>query len=215
MKNIRFFFCLILSLIFVLFNEQVASAEWFNVKWVNDGDTIVLDNGETVRYIGINSPEIAHRNKKAELYGYEAKTFNKELVFMQEVHLEFDKIKYDRYGRMLAYVFLKDGTFVNKAMVEKGYAYCLPYPQNNGNEAILLKAQRKAMFAKRGIWRFLKETKDGYVGHKKSKRFHSQKCSFGKKISKRNKILFERKRDAFWAGFAPCKKCIATKCFKK
>ena len=52
--------------------------EWVNVKWVNDGDTIVLADGRNVRYIGINSPEIDHGTQKAKPYGYKAKNYNKK-----------------------------------------------------------------------------------------------------------------------------------------
>ncbi|MBW2406005.1 MAG: thermonuclease family protein [Deltaproteobacteria bacterium] len=83
------------------------------MKWVHDGDTIVLTDGRYVRYIGINAPEIAHDNHKAEAFGYEAKNYNKSLVRSKTVRLEFDKEKYDRHGRLLAYVFLLNGTFIN------------------------------------------------------------------------------------------------------
>ena len=51
---------------------------WYTVKWVNDGDTIVLTNGWRVRYIGTDAPEIDHENQKAQPYGYKARSFNKK-----------------------------------------------------------------------------------------------------------------------------------------
>jgi len=183
--------------------------EWFNVKWVNDGDTIVLTDGRHVRYIGINTPEIDHGSQKAEPYGYKAKNYNKKMVLSKMIRLEFDKERYDQYGRLLAYIFLKDGKFVNKAMIEQGYAYFLPRRPNVRYNKVLLQSQRNAMSAKQGIWRNWKEKESGYLGNRRSKRFHYKTCPFGKRIGETNKVFFSSKRDAFWAGFAPCKRCMS------
>ena len=183
--------------------------EWFNVKWVNDGDTIVLADGRNVRYIGINAPEIDHGSKKAEPYGYKAKNYNKKMVLSTMIRLEIDKERYDQYGRLLAYIFLKDGKFVNKAMIEQGYAYLLPRRPNIRYNKVLLQSQRNAMSAKQGIWRNWKENESGYLGSRRSKRFHNKTCPFGKRIGKINKIFFSSKWDAFWAGYAPCKRCMS------
>ncbi len=183
--------------------------EWFKVKRVNDGDTIVLTDGRHVRYIGINTPEIDHGSQKAEPYGYKAKNYNKKMVLSKMIRLEFDKERYDQYGRLLAYIFLKDGKFVNKALIEQGYAYFLPRRPNIRYNKILLQSQRNAMSAKRGIWRNWKEKESGYLGSRRSKRFHYKTCPFGKRIGKTNKIFFSSKWDAFWAGFAPCKRCMS------
>ncbi len=183
--------------------------EWFNVKWVNDGDTIVLADGRNVRYIGINAPEIDHGSKKAEPYGYKAKNYNKKMVLSTMIRLEIDKERYDQYGRLLAYIFLKDGKFVNKAMIEQGYAYLLPRRPNLRYNKVLLQSQRNAMSAKQGIWRNWKEKESVYLGSRRSKRFHNKTCPFGKRIGKINKIFFSSKWDAFWAGYAPCKRCMS------
>ena len=204
---------LYLQLIFLsvfLFGKTALVQELNKVKWINDGDTIVLTDGRHVRYIGINAPEIAHDHHKAEAFGYAAKKINQSLFRSKMVRLEFDKEKYDRYGRLLAYIYLLDGTFINKKMIEKGYAYVLYRRPNVKYNGALLKAQRDAMSAKQGMWRNWSE-KDGekYLGNKKSKRFHLKTCSYGKRIKSRNRVIFTRKWDAFWNGFAPCKKCLA------
>ena len=186
-----------------------AKNQWFRVRWVSDGDTIVLADGRHVRYIGINAPEIAHDNSKAEAFGYTAKKYNRQLVGLKKVRLEFDKEMHDRYGRLLAYVFLSDGTFVNKKMIEQGYAYVLPRMPNVKYEGILLQAQRDAMSKKKGLWQHWEEKEGVYVGSKSSRRFHLKTCPYGKRIKKRNRIIFKRKWDAFWSGFAPGKKCLA------
>jgi micrococcal nuclease len=209
MRKYLLHLCLILSSA-LLIGATAVEQKWISVKWVSDGDTIVLSDGRHVRYIGINAPEIAHDNHKAEAFGYAAKKYNESLVRLKNVRLEFDKEKYDRYGRLLAYIFLLDGTFINKKMIEKGYAYVLHRRPNVKYDGVLLKAQRDAMSAKQGMWRNW-NTKEGkeYVGSKRSKRFHLKTCPCGKRIEKRNRILFTRKWDAFWSGFAPCKQCMA------
>jgi len=190
-----------------LSGRPLLAHEWFYVKRVNDGDTIVLADGRHIRYIGINTPEIDHENKKAESFGYEAKNYNKTLVLSKTVRLEFDKETHDRYGRTLAYVFLNNGVFVNKVMIKKGYAYCLSRRPNIKYDQVLLQSQRNAMSAKHGIWSNWKEKKGRYWGNRRSKRFHYTTCSFGKMIARGNRIVFLRMWDAFWAGYAPCKKC--------
>jgi micrococcal nuclease len=193
----------------LLIGAVAAKQKWISVKWVSDGDTIILGDGRHVRFIGINAPEIAHGEHPAEPFGYAAKKYNQHLVGSKKVRLEFDKERHDRYRRLLAYIFLSNGTFVNKTMIEKGWAYVLPRQPNVKYERILLQSQRDAMSAKRGIWGNWKEKKEGYFGSKKSRRFHLKTCPYGKRIEKRNRIFFKRKWDAFWAGFAPCKRCLA------
>jgi len=202
------FFRGFLSFISVLLIAGQSNPEsFYDVRWVDDGDTIVLIDGRHVRYIGINAPEIRHGGRKAEPNGYEAKRFNKNLVLSRKVRLEFGKERTDQYGRLLAYVFLEDNTLVNQEMIENGYAYCLSRKPNDRYDEIFLKAQRRAMSARIGIWCQWQEESCRYVGNRKSRRFHLETCPFGVKISKKNKVFFSGKREAFWAGFAPCKKC--------
>jgi micrococcal nuclease len=75
-----------------------------------------------------------------------------KLVGNSLVRLEFDVDSLDQYGRTLAYVFLKDGTFINKQMVEDGYAQVATYPPNVKYTDLFLKAQRKARKKERGLW---------------------------------------------------------------
>nr|MBC8361511.1 thermonuclease family protein [Candidatus Desulfatibia profunda] len=108
MKKYGFLFQLLFlsfSIISSITRPSVAQ-ELFKVRWVNDGDTVVLTDGRHVRYIGINAPEIDHENQRAEPYGYQAKKYNEKLVLSKTICLQFDKEQYDQYGRLLAYVFL-------------------------------------------------------------------------------------------------------------
>lgn len=143
-----------LTLIWLLFSlpQQLNAADTgYQVKWVVDGDTVVLTNGQNVRYIGINAPELEHDGHPAEPFAEEAKRFNALLVNVKEVRLEFDWERTDQYGRTLAYVFLRNGTLVNAEMLSHGYAYLLYHQQNRKYDSILLRSQRQAMSAEKGI----------------------------------------------------------------
>jgi micrococcal nuclease len=101
----------------------------YRVVTVIDGDTIKVDVAgmtETVRLIGIDTPEISNpHHPKSDYYGPEAAQYTKQLLQNQSVYLIPDPMESnrDKYGRLLRYVFLEDGTFVNAKLVEDGYAY--------------------------------------------------------------------------------------------
>jgi endonuclease YncB( thermonuclease family) len=186
-----------------------AAQTWHRVKWVNDGDTIVLSTGQRVRYIGINAPEVDHEDQKAEPFGYQARALNRKLVGSKTIRLEYDADPRDRYGRSLAYIFLKDGTFVNACLLEAGMAYYLHRKPNLKYRDRLLKAQQDAMQSKNGLWRNWREKEKLYVGNRNSQRFHLATCRFAMKIQPRNRIYFSSKWAAFQQGYAPAKKCLA------
>ena len=199
---------LFFSLLFFLFQQTSLADTWHQVKWIVDGDTVILSKGQKVRYIGINAPEVARDDHIAEPFGEAAKRFNAGLVKKKMVRLEFDIEPNDRYQRRLAYVFLKNGTFVNAEMLSQGYAYLLYLRPNVKYHSTLLSAQRTAMSAKRGIWQNWREQKATYIGNKRSRRFHLPACSSGKRIIPRNRLVFQRKWDAYWEGYAPAKRCM-------
>ncbi len=124
---------------------------------VIDGDTIqvccIARKREKVRYIGINTPETKHPTKGVEYYGQEAAEANRKLVEDKTVILKFDVEQRDRYGRLLAYVYLEDGTFVNGWLVENGYAQVMTISPNVKYQELFLRLQREAREEGRGLWR--------------------------------------------------------------
>ena len=124
----------------------------FSVRRVYDGDTIQLENGMHVRYIGINAPEIAHQDKPGEPFGPEALAFNEKIVLSKPVRIQGDQEASDQYNRRLAYIFLQDGTFVNQEIVRNGLAHVLYKSPNITYDAALLKSQQEAMKAGKGMW---------------------------------------------------------------
>lgn len=123
----------------------------FKVVKVVDGDTIKLENGEAVRYIGIDTPETVHPSKPIQCFGKEASDKNKELVEGKVVKLEKDITDRDKYGRLLFYVWVGD-LFVNDYLVRQGYAYAYTYPPDVKYNEQFVQAQREAKENSRGLW---------------------------------------------------------------
>ena len=120
---------------------------------VIDGDTFQLKSGEKIRLLGIDTPEYQPWNGRVDHYGKEASQFAKKLLSGQNVLLESDIDPKDKYGRTLAYVYLKDGTFVNKLLVENGYAEAKYYKPNELHRLELNAVERKARSEKKGLWK--------------------------------------------------------------
>lgn len=122
------------------------------VERVVDGDTFVLASGDRVRLIGIDTPETVHPSRGVEPYGKQASDFSKSLLTGKRVRLVYDVQARDRYGRLLAYVYLSDGTFVNAELVKRGYAQVSTYPPNVKHQDTFVALQREARSANRGLW---------------------------------------------------------------
>jgi len=90
---------------------------------VIDGDTIILDDQEKVRLMGVDTPETLHPIKPVQFFGKEAFVFTKRMVEGKKVRLEYDWQRIDKYGRTLAYVYLPDGTFLNAEIIKQGYGF--------------------------------------------------------------------------------------------
>ncbi|MBL7072832.1 MAG: thermonuclease family protein [Candidatus Omnitrophica bacterium] len=138
-------------------DSDVARENGYFVRRVIDGDTIQLQNGQFVRYIGIDSPETRKRARggwiySPEPYSLDAKKLNSELVGRGQVELEFDEEKYDKYGRWLAYVYA-DNKMVNEEILRAGRARILIIPPNTKYLRRLKIAEIEAKENNRGIWK--------------------------------------------------------------
>lgn len=125
--------------------------EYAKVVDVVDGDTIKIEGGEVVRYIGMNTPETVAPNRPIECFGKEASNRNKELVFGKTVMLEQDVSNRDKYGRLLRYVWLGD-TMINEALVKDGYAQVSTYPPDVKYKDRFVAAQQDAQKNDAGLW---------------------------------------------------------------
>jgi micrococcal nuclease len=133
---------------------------------VVDGDTIdVLIDGREyrVRYIGVDTPEMVHPALGEEPYGREASKYNKVLVGDQTVFLEKDVSETDRYGRLLRYVWLEDGTMVNSLLVSGGYAHASTFPPDVKYIANFLELERVAREDGVGLWGLAAEPAQGEI----------------------------------------------------
>lgn len=129
----------------------------YKVIKVVDGDTISVDidgKTESIRLIGINTPETVDPRKPVECFGKEASAKAKELLSNKEVQLEFDPTQgeRDKYNRLLAYVFLANGTSFNKYMISEGYAYEYTYDIPYKYQAEFKQAQKDAEANQKGLW---------------------------------------------------------------
>lgn len=121
------------------------------VTEVVDGDTIKLDTGQTVRYIGIDTPETKHPTKPVGCFGKEASLKNKDLVLGRKVKLVKDVSEADRYGRLLRYVYFGD-VFINDVLVREGYAFSTAFPPDIAQQEVFKAAQEEAKSENRGLW---------------------------------------------------------------
>lgn len=138
-----------------VFGEEASNKDLFVVSKVVDGDTIILDSGKTVRYIGIDAPEIS-RGK--ECFAQESTRENSNLVFGKSVRLEKDVSETDKYGRLLRYVYVLDDeskkeVFVNEYLVRMGFALASTYPPDVRYRDLFRQAESEARENTRGLWR--------------------------------------------------------------
>ncbi|MBI9084315.1 MAG: thermonuclease family protein [Desulfobacterales bacterium] len=178
------------------------------VRFVIDGDTIILADGRTVRYIGIDAPEIDHDDQRAQPFAYEARRFNEKLVGGSPVRLEFDRERRDRYGRILAHIFTADGRLVTEAILASGFAHVFPKKPNLKYGERLLSGQRTAMERGVGKWQNGQGAGEAYIGNRNSRRFHRPDCPFAQRITGKNRVSFTSRYTAFYAGYAPCRACL-------
>jgi len=142
------------SIVVVLTVCSLAHAQIYTVERVIDGDTIVVTDGdkiEKVRLIGVDTPETVHPKKPVEYFGKEASAFTKSMCEGKKVRLEYDQTKRDKYNRLLAYVYLEDGTFLNAEIVKQGYGHAYTrFPFKYLEE--FREYEREAREDKRGLW---------------------------------------------------------------
>ncbi len=140
-------------------SKRVSSMTPAVVERIVDGDTIVVsfrqDAGsgfeEKVRLIGVDTPETVDPRRPVERFGEEASRFAEGRLLGRTVRLAFEASLRDRYGRLLAYVFLEDGTCFNLAIVAEGYGFAYTkYPFPFMGE--FRKAERAARDQERGLW---------------------------------------------------------------
>ena len=154
LRRPRRFLLLLLLLPLIAAGAVSAGTIEGTVVRVVDGDTIYVqlaDRVEKIRYIGVDAPELHHPLKGEEPGGREAAAVNRRLVAGRHVRLELDVRTRDRYGRLLAYVWVGD-TMINAELVRRGYAQVMTVPPNVKYQEMFVTLQRQARDAHRGLW---------------------------------------------------------------
>jgi micrococcal nuclease len=178
------------------------------VAKVVDGDTVILANGQRVRLLGIDAPDLERNGQSAHFLAYKAKRVLTDLAKGKQVRLEYDQLRYDRYGRILAFLFLPNGTNLSRELVRQGLAHVYTVPPNMGFRGELLAAQREALRARRGIWqKALNQDESYYIGNKRSLIFHRPTCPQGSHTARSNREHFKSITSAYQQGYSPCRTC--------
>ncbi len=189
---------------------------------VVDGDTVGVRMGqaeERVRLIGVDTPETKHPTRSVGAYGPEASSFTKSELNGKSVFLEFDVSERDKYGRMLAYVWLEKpllgsnseirSKMFNAVLLLNGYAQLMTVPPNVKYVDYFKDLQAQARKDGNGLWGLTGAGSLGgkYIGSKKSDKYHYPDCEWAKKILPENVIWFKDVSDANAHGYKPCGIC--------
>lgn len=193
------------------------------VTYVVDGDTVhvTLSGGkeEKVRFIGVDTPE---STREVEPCGKEASAYTKSRLDGRKIWLELDVEERDRYGRLLAYIWLEqpngDGEaevraiMYNAELLLSGYAQVMTIPPNVKYADLFVELQREAWEDNKGLWNISKEVlteeaEDYYVAGARSNKYHRPGCEWGQKISPANLIKFKTVDGALDKGYEPCRVC--------
>ena len=148
-KPKEFIMCIILIVISLNCSQ---STNTILVQRVIDGDTILLSNGERVRYLDIDTPETVHPNKPIECFGPRAHQRNQELVENKYITLKSSDTNTDNYGRLLRYVYVED-VFVNAVLVSEGYAFAEDYNNPGHLYDYLESLEQDAIKNNLGLWK--------------------------------------------------------------
>ena len=180
------------------------------VRETLSGDRVRLAGGKILRYSGLESPPLQSLIPLERQYGAEALDFNNHLVGGKKIWVEWDSQIRDNQARLLGYVFLEDGTFVNREILKAGYARAhvvapnLKYADEFNHDE--LEARRN----KRGLWRkepYNPYLKDEYLGEKNTKVYYLPNSPELDRIPQANLVSFSSRVDAAAAGYRPCRTC--------
>jgi micrococcal nuclease len=155
-KAIRIVFrSLPLFLSLMLLGTGIGNEQLCFCSRVVDGDTIIVEmdgKEEYIRLIGVDTPETVHPEKPVEYFGKEASEFTRRMVEGHAVRLDYDWQYRDKYYRVLAYVYLLDGFFLNAEIIKQGYGFAYTkYPFKYLEEFRMY--EREARENMRGLWR--------------------------------------------------------------
>ncbi len=126
----------------------------YTVKQISDGDTLLLSSGEKVRLIGINTPELARKQRPAEHFARDAKSRLKTLIAASnsKIYLQYGNEVQDHYKRILAHIYDRDGRNITEQLLSEGFGYTIAFPPNLQNFDCYQQAEHTARENGKGIW---------------------------------------------------------------
>ncbi len=208
---IRFFsFTLILSFLFVAGPASAGGRQNAVVQEVLTGDSVRLEGGKTLKYIGVESPPMQSTIPLLREYGVASREYNKSSVEGKTVTIEWDSQVRNNQKQLIGYVFLEDGTFLNEDIVKNGHARVRIHPPNIRYSETLRRAELLAAKEKKGLWE--KEAKNPYldsryIGEKNTKIFYFPNSPELDRIPQAHLVKFRTRVDAKAAGYRPCPTC--------
>lgn len=204
-------------MIFFLFSFsdcRAAEKQTALVQEALTGDTIRLEGGKTLKYIGLQSPPLQSLIPLVRQYGSEALEFNKKMVVGKKIQIEWDFQIHDNQKNLLGYVYLMDGTSVNEQILKNGHAKLKTNPPNIKHAVSLRKAELEARRNKIGLWAKEPENpylkKSQYIGEKNTKIYYLPDSPELEKIPQANLVTFNSRVQARAAGYRPCFTCSET-----
>ncbi len=186
-------------------NREIVSNPEFSstsiIERIIDGDTFVLNNGEHIRLIGVDTPE------KGQPFYDSAVSLAESLLLGNEVRLEPDVVRRDKYGRELAYLFL-DSVFYNQTVILAGMGLVYLFSENLSRAENLIQSQRLAREKRVGIWSLPPgPPEEYYLVPRGSYRFHRPLCPSVKNSDPARGRIFENRDSALDLGLSPCRNC--------
>lgn len=184
--------------------QEKLPGERFLIIRVLDGDTVELVGGDKVRLLSIDTPE------KGERFYTEATELLERASLGKTARLEYSTTRRDRYGRLLAFVYIDDTLFANRMIIDSGLGYLYLFDDQESNLAQvqeLLEAQRRALKKQLGLWGMEIEQEEYYLAVKNSHRFHRPGCKSISQTDEDRKRIFENRQAAVFEGLSPCRNC--------
>lgn len=154
-------FCVLVLLVLfipkIVKGNYIDESEYYLVKRVIDGDTFEIRNGlraMNIRMLGIDTPETVDPRKREQCFGKEASRETRNIIEGKKVQLKLDPSREskDKYGRILAYVFLENGLFINLNLLKNGFAKEYTFGKPYSKQALFIATQNEAKQNNIGLW---------------------------------------------------------------
>lgn len=156
LKKRQVFLALFLFLSFAVLAEESCTAvgplEKAKIKRIVDGDTLHLEDGRKVRFVGLNTPELDHKNGRHDPYAEEATDFLRSLLD-QFVYIQTSKSGRDRYGRYLYYLFDENGVSLTSQLLAEGLGYRIAVPPDLEYQSCFQQAEELARQSEKRLWK--------------------------------------------------------------